>query len=80
MELRGYCEVTLLDIGGKELLDDARAEATTFADLYHPWDGVGVPPTARLEAWWYVMGARVQKALSERDIPDRCGCQVEDTG
>lgn len=62
-DLDDACGTTLLDVGGRLLLDDAHAEATWYVDLFHPWDGAGSPPASRLQAYRAVLCARARMAV-----------------
>ena len=72
MNTESCWEGTLLNIGGRALLDDARAEATSYVDMFFPWDGTGPVPPARRDAWWEVIAFRALKAAGARR-PDKHG-------
>jgi hypothetical protein len=54
-------ETELRDIGGVELLADARREAEWYAALYSYWDGTGAEPLIRLRARPDVLAVRLEK-------------------
>jgi hypothetical protein len=56
--VRAACEMALALCGGDDLVDDARTEASWYADLLHPWDGRGCEPDARVHAWLSILLAR----------------------
>ncbi len=52
-------EFALLELGGQELLDDARAMARSYVDAEHPWSGLEPGPEERVAAyveilWWRI--------------------------
>jgi hypothetical protein len=55
-------ETELRDIGGVELLADARREAEWYAALYFYWDGTGAEPLIRLRARTDVLAVRLENA------------------
>jgi hypothetical protein len=56
--VRAACEIALAHRGGDELVDDARTEASWYADMMYPWDGRGCEPDARVLAWLSILVAR----------------------
>ena len=55
-------ETGLRDVGGPDLVADARREAEWYAALYFIWDGCGDEPTERLHARVRVMTLRLESA------------------
>jgi hypothetical protein len=74
--LRAAFEVELVCHGGETLLQDARTEASWYADLHHPWDHRGVEPAARVNAWMSILAVRA--ALARRDRNPLDGCPSRD--
>ena len=62
MSARVTCEAALCWLGGRQLLRDARAEATWYVNLYYPWDGAGTVPPTRALAWLAVLQQRRRHA------------------
>lgn len=54
------------DFGGAALLADIRAEALTWVDEAHPWDGRGDEPGERVSAYLAVCWQRVDLERAER--------------
>ena len=59
-------ETELRDVGGLDLLLDARREAEWYAALYYFWDGRGAEPLDRLRARVDILSMRLQSA----QVPD----------
>lgn len=55
-------ETELRDVGGLELVVDARREAESYAALYFVWDGRGEEPLDRLRARVGILSTRLQSA------------------
>jgi hypothetical protein len=63
----GLVETELRDVGGLELLADARREADWYANLYFFWDGLDDEPLDRLRARIDILSMRLDGA---RETPD----------
>ncbi|TCK24667.1 hypothetical protein [Pseudonocardia endophytica] len=70
--LRAAFEVELVCCGGEPLLEDARTEASWYADLHHPWDRTGSEPAARVNAWMSILAVRARIARRDRKPLDGC--------
>ena len=70
--LRATVEVELVCCGGDALLQDARTEASWYADMHHPWDRMGSEPAARVNAWLSILAARARLARGDRIPLDGC--------
>lgn len=57
----------LEQLGGRDLLDDAQAEARWYVNLFHPWDGNDDEPVERLYARLDILERRCARA--RRDDP-----------
>jgi hypothetical protein len=55
-------EVTLLELGGPELLADAHDEASAYVDERYPWNGRGDEPAERVPAYCAVLWQRAEQA------------------
>jgi hypothetical protein len=60
--LQDILEGQLLDLGGKQLLDDAHYEASQYVGSYHAWDGHGDEPGERISAYLAVLWQRAELA------------------
>lgn len=63
----GLVEVELRDVGGTELVADARREAEWYASLYFFWDGRGDEPLDRLRARVDILSMRLDSARADSD-------------
>ncbi len=64
--LRGQVESELLQVGGHELVGDARREAEWYVALFFPWDERGSEPPERLTAHLEILTARLDRARGEK--------------
>lgn len=62
---RDLVETELQDLGGPELVADARREADWYANLYFLWDGHGDEPLDRLRARVDILSMRLDRARGE---------------
>jgi len=53
-------EFALLELGGQELLDDARTMARSYVDAEHPWSGS--EPQERVAAYVEILWWRIGRA------------------
>ena len=44
--LRNLADSVLFELGGQQLLDNARADALAYVETYYPWEGAGTSPEA----------------------------------
>jgi|tagenome__1003787_1003787.scaffolds.fasta_scaffold20486343_2 hypothetical protein len=58
--LQDVLEGQLLDLGGKQLLDDAHHEAGQHVGSYYAWDGHGDEPGERISAYLAVLWQRAE--------------------
>lgn len=72
--VRGACELVLAGVGGADLVGDARTEADWYADMLHPWDGLGCEPDCRVFAWLSILLAR--RVLADPGGPGRVSLQT----
>lgn len=70
--VRAVCEVELVCVGGLDLLQNARTEASWYADLHHPWDRTGTEPAARVNAFLSILAARARVARKRLKTLDGC--------
>lgn len=67
-----WCELVeteLRDVGGPELVADARREAEWYAALYFFWDGRGDEPLDRLRARVDILSMRLESARGAGEPP-----------
>lgn len=63
--LQDMLEGDLVELGGEQLLSDARDEAAQYVDEVYPWDGHGDEPTERVSAWCGVLWQYAEQARGE---------------
>jgi len=55
-------EFALLELGGQELLDDARTMARSYVDAEHPWSGSEPEPEELVAAYVDILWWRIGRA------------------
>ncbi len=55
-------EFALLELGGQELVDDARTMARGYVDAEHPWSGLEPEPEERVSAYVEILRWRIGRA------------------
>jgi hypothetical protein len=58
--LQDILDSDLLELGGQQLLDEARDEAGAFVESHYPWDGRGDEPAGRVSACCSVLWQRAE--------------------
>lgn len=81
--LRGQVEAELLQVGGHELVDDARREAEWYVALFFPCDKRDNEPPERLASHLEILTARLNRGWlpaggQRRPLPDLPGLPARD--
>jgi hypothetical protein len=60
--LQDQLQLSLIELGGQDLLDRAHDEAGAYVDEHYPWDGHGDEPAERVSAYCAVLWQHVEAA------------------